>query len=130
MINYEERFVEFIRRARIEKDLTQAMLSKISGVSRQAISNFERGATALNTSNLIKLFIALDKEDVLKQLFPANYTTPALEIKKEKLETSSRKMRVRKTPISSPNLIEKSKKKQERSTPFKSVLAKKNKGMK
>jgi transcriptional regulator with XRE-family HTH domain len=128
---YEERLIDFIRRARIEKDFTQAMLSKISGVSRQAISNFERGATGLNSTNLLKLFIALEKEDVLAQLFPKNYTTPILEIKKENLQKLSRKMRVRKAassqakPKPKPNPIEKSKGKKDRQVPFASTLAKK-----
>lgn len=121
---FEKRFIELVKRSRIEKGLTQSGLAKVTGLSSQAISNFERGASNLSLQNLIKIFIGIGKEDLLESIFPEDYTSPRLQAKIEKLKDKNNLQRVsRKSEESMKRIRELDK---ALTNPFEGVLGKKD----
>ena len=60
MIDIKKQFGEHIRSTRLEKQLTQTELSKLSGVSQNAISAIESGLKEPALSTALKLCGALN----------------------------------------------------------------------
>lgn len=130
---YQTRITEFIRRLRVERNISQKQLSETVGVSTQTISNFESGRSSINLNTLLSIFIALGRKDLLDSLFPLEYTSPILEMKKSKLARSLIKMRSHPNRGSSAKgrsdslSSKRDNSEKQIKSPFESVLANKNK---
>lgn len=61
---------------RINYSLTQKELAAKSGVSERSITRFENGGD-INLSNFVKLIMALDLEDNLRELIPDQSRRPS-----------------------------------------------------
>ena len=59
--------IKNIRRLRVEKGLSQEQLAAMLGVTRQTVSNWERGASLPDIDSIVRIAAALDTgiEDVL-----------------------------------------------------------------
>lgn len=67
-----------IKKLRLEKNMTQKELSKLSGISEVMISQYERGIRVPKNNNLIKIAYVLDKSGskLLGEELPFNLIDP------------------------------------------------------
>ena len=66
---------EALRRLRLERDIEQATLSEIAGVSRQTVINLEQGRGA-TTATLVSVVDALGAADWIEALSPPPGVSP------------------------------------------------------
>jgi hypothetical protein len=67
---------EHFETLRIKKQLKEAEIEEISGISRRTMYNFRQGATAITLKNFIRLLRAIGELDRLQHLFqkPEQYS--------------------------------------------------------
>lgn len=69
------RLGERVERRRLDRNLTQLVLSQRAGVARTVVQRFERGE-AITTTGLVRILRALDLLDALDVAFPEPGPTP------------------------------------------------------
>ena len=70
--------------ARLNKNITQQELAKLSGVNEKTISNLEKGAKSVGILNMIAILRALDLLDQLNSFMPEPPPRAAALLKTEK----------------------------------------------
>ena len=83
---------EQVRRARIGRDLDQATLADLAGVSVRAVSNLERGQGS-SVRSLVAVLRALGRTDWLETLAPAVAVSP-MQLLRSKQRTPPPRRRV------------------------------------
>ncbi|MDD4976803.1 MAG: helix-turn-helix transcriptional regulator [Bacteriovorax sp.] len=83
-----------IKGRRIQQEISQVELSKLSGVSHASIARFETGKGNIALENLLSILKALEMADELKIIFRAPESSPSL---LAKATSKTTRMRVRKS---------------------------------
>ena len=67
-----------VKTRRLQKNISQIELSKLSGISLNSITRFETGKGNITLYSLINILKVLDMTDTLESIFSANSITPSL----------------------------------------------------
>ncbi|MBN2227193.1 MAG: helix-turn-helix transcriptional regulator [candidate division Zixibacteria bacterium] len=91
---------QYVRQMRLNRNLTQKQLAKMSGVNRVTISKFE-GGRASTLLTLVQILRALDKLSILNTFYEEAEISPLqllnLKKKQRKRATGSRRFRAQKS---------------------------------
>ncbi|AGH94450.1 helix-turn-helix domain-containing protein [Pseudobdellovibrio exovorus] len=69
---------EAVKTRRLQKNISQAELSKLSGISLNSITRFETGKGNITLYSLINILKVLDMTEALESVFSVNRITPSL----------------------------------------------------
>ena len=69
---------ESVKTRRLQRNISQIELSKLSGISLNSITRFETGKGNITLYSLINILKVLDMTDALKSVFSTNPVTPSL----------------------------------------------------
>jgi len=67
-----------VKTRRLQRNISQIELSRLSGISLNSITRFETGKGNINLYSLISILKALDMTNALESVFSANPITPSL----------------------------------------------------
>lgn len=93
---------ESVKTRRLQRNISQIELSKLSGISLNSITRFETGKGNITLYSLINILKVLDMTDALESVFSANSITPSLLAKAQR--KSDVQQRVRRTKVKTENI--------------------------
>ena len=85
-----------IKARRLQQNITQEQLSKLSGVSLASVTRFETGKGNISLQNLFSILKTLNMADELKAVFSSPRASPALLAKATSRKTQERVRRSKK----------------------------------
>ena len=88
---------ESVKTRRLQRNISQIELSKLSGISLNSITRFETGKGNITLYSLINILKVLDMTEALESVFSTNQITPSLMAKAVRKSDVQKRVRRTKT---------------------------------